>query len=384
MTETTSDGLSRSEETPRNPIRVQAAGTPETPRPGRSANSGANSHPFDLKQLGRTIAIVGGAAAVAGVLIWQGITAAGNPNPTTTTPFPIAALDIAVLVNREGLESILVLAVLIAGLKGRSYGYKRPIQLGAGLGFGAGVVSWFVAITIVGDLMVSYGALAVQAATGLFAVVVLLVVMNWFFHGVYWSGWINMQTKTKRSLIAEAQQMGKNTRHVIVGLVVLGFASVYRESVEVVLFLQSYYISMGATVVYYGAAAGLVLTIAAGYLTFLAHRHLPYKKMMVTTGALLTGVLFVMVGEEVNELQLAGWIGTTNIPALQNIPAWAGLWFSVFPNVQTFVGQAAALLLVGGAYFISRHRMTKMIGQQVPPAKGISQRKEDGPQTTPV
>ncbi len=340
---------------------------------------------FDLKQLGRTLAIVAGAAVVAGVLIWQGITAAGNPNPTTSTPFPIAALDIAVLVNREGLESILVLAVLIAGLKGRSYGYKRPIQLGASLGFGAGVVTWFVAITIVSNLMVSYGALAVQAATGLFAVVVLLIVMNWFFHGVYWSGWINMQTKTKRSLIAEAQQMGKNTRHVLLGLVVLGFASVYRESVEVVLFLQSYYISMGPTVVYYGAAAGLVLTIAAGYLTFLGHRHLPYKRMMVTTGALLTGVLFVMVGEEVNELQLAGWVGTTNIPGLQGIPPWAGLWFSVFPNVQTFVGQAAALGLVGGAYFISRHRMAKMIGQQVQDApRAISQNKGDAGQTRPM
>lgn len=90
--------------------------------------------------------------------------------------------------------------------------------------------------------------------------------------------------------------------------------------------------------------------------------------MMVSTGALLTGVLFVMVGEEVNEMQLAGWIGTHNIPALQGIPAWAGLWFSVFPNVETFVGQAAALLLVGGAYFISRHRMSKLMHRQVPDA----------------
>ena len=87
----------------------------------------------------------------------------------------------------------------------------------------------------------------------------------------------------------------------LLGLVVLGFASVYREGFEVVLFLQSYYLQMGPTVVYYGAAAGLVLTLAAGYLTFLGQRHLPYKKMLIATGVLLTGVLFVMVGEEVNE-----------------------------------------------------------------------------------
>lgn len=324
----------------------------------------------------RTAAVVLGGTALAAVLVWQGIAAGGNPNPVPGTKFPVAALDIAVLVTREGLECILVLAALIAGLKGKNFGYKRPIQAGAAVGFGAAVATWFAAITVVGDLTVNYGALTVQAATGMFAVVVLLIVMNWFFHGVYWSGWINMQTRAKRSLIAEAGQLGKNTRRILLGLGLLGFASVYREGFEVVLFLQSYYLQMGPTVVYYGAAAGLVLTAAAGYLTFLGHRHLPYKRMLVATGVLLTGVLFVMVGEEVNEMQLAGWIGTTNIPGLAGIPAWAGLWFSVFPNIQTFVGQAAALLLVGGAYFSSRYRMSRLVNVTPPSTRSSS---ETGP-----
>ena len=335
----------------------------------------APRHSRGPRQLLRSAGIVAGAAALAAVLVWQGITDTGNPNPTLGTSFPVAALDVAVLVTREGLECILVLAALVAGLKGKNYGYQRPIQAGAGLGFVAGVATWFVAISVVGNLMLSYGALAVQAATGLFAIVVLLVVMNWFFHGVYWSGWINMQSRAKRSLIAQAGELGRNSRRVLLGLLVLGFASVYRESVEVVLFLQSYYLEMGPGVVYYGAAAGLVLTAAAGYLTFLAHRRLPYKRMLVLTGVLLTGVLFVMVGEEVNEMQLAGWIGTSTIPWLQGIPAWAGLWFSVFPNVQTFVGQALALLLVAGAYFIARHRMWKLVHPSVPdPGIGLEKK----------
>jgi len=42
------------------------------------------------------------------------------------------------------------------------------------LAFSVGIFMWFVAISIVGDLTVSYGALTVQAAAGLFAVIVLL------------------------------------------------------------------------------------------------------------------------------------------------------------------------------------------------------------------
>jgi high-affinity iron transporter len=318
-----------------------------------------------LTQLARSASVVSGAVALAAVFIWQGITSAGTPNPAPGTSFPVAALDVAVLVTREGLECILVLAALVAGLKGKNSGYQRPIQAGAGLGFAAGIATWFVAVSIVGDLTSSYGALAVQATTGLFAVAVLLIVMNWFFHGVYWSGWINMQNRAKQSLITKASQMGRNSGRVLLGLVVLGFASVYRESVEIVLFLQSYYIGMGPSVVYYGAAGGLALTGAAGYLTFLAHRRLPYKRMLVLTGVLLTCVLFVMVGEQVNEMQLAGWIGTTAIPGLQGIPDWASLWFSIFPNVQTFMGQGLALLLVAGTYLVARHRMWKLIHPQV-------------------
>lgn len=48
-------------------------------------------------------------------------------------------------------------------------------------------------------------------------------------------------------------------------------------------------------------------------------------------------------------MQLAGWIGTTPVSGL-SIPGWMGTWFSLFPNWETFIGQAIALLLVLGSY----------------------------------
>jgi len=331
----------------------------------------------------RVAVILVAAVAIASVLIWQGIAAAGNPDPTVPgTTLASGSLDIAVLVFREGLESILVLAAILAGLRAKNRVYRRSIQAGMGVGFGAGVVTWFVAISVVGNLIANYGALAVQAATGLLAVAVLLIVMNWFFHNVYWSGWISMHNRRKQALISQAddETEGGGTRRVLLGLAVLGFASVYRESVEIVLFLQSYYLQLGGLVVYYGAAGGLVLTAAAGWLTLVENSRLPYKRMLVATGVLLTGVLFVMVGEQVNEMQLAGWIGTTNISWLQGIPPWAGTWFSVFPNIETFAGQAIAVLVVAGSYFIARHRMWKLLHPHIPDAQlALASRKENAP-----
>ena len=48
------------------------------------------------------------ALIVAGIFVWQGIAAGGNPDPTAPNTSPTAALlGIAVLVFREGLECIL-------------------------------------------------------------------------------------------------------------------------------------------------------------------------------------------------------------------------------------------------------------------------------------
>jgi high-affinity iron transporter len=62
-----------------------------------------------------------------------------------------------------------------------------------------------------------------------------------------------------------------------------------------------------------------------------------------------------MVGEQAQEMQLAGWIPTTPLPALARvIPAWAGLWFSLFPNVETLAAQVLATGLVLGSYLAPR------------------------------
>jgi high-affinity iron transporter len=139
----------------------------------------------------------------------------------------------------------------------------------------------------------------------------------------------------------------------MLGLALLGFTSVYREGFEVVIFLQTIRVSSGDNVVLEGALLGLLFTGAVGVLTFGLHQKLPYKRLLIITGAMLCVVLFVMVGEEVNEMQLAGWIGTTSIGI--HLPGWLGTWFSLFPNVETITAQVIALVLVIGSYLIAEH-----------------------------
>jgi high-affinity iron transporter len=309
-------------------------------------------------RVGLRVLLAIGALLVITVLVWQGLTAGGNPDPTVPHLSPtVAILDIGVLVFREGLECILVLSAITASMVGNEQSYRRPIAFGAGLGLLATLVTWIVAVAVLNDLSVNVSALNLQAATGLLAVIVLLVVMNWFFHKVYWGGWISLHNRAKKKLLRSARLDQISQSRLFRGLCLLGFASLYREGFEVVLFLQSYYLRMGGQLVLEGALLGLLFTGIVAVLTFVAHHQLPYRKMLVLTGIMLGFVLLVMVGEQAQEMQLAHWISTTPIPSLTNIiPAWMGLWFSVFPTVETIVAQLIAAALVLGFYFAPRFR----------------------------
>lgn len=306
--------------------------------------------------------LVLGTLAVLAMMVWQGVTASGNPDPLAASPrSPAAVLDIAVLVFREGLESILVLAALTASRSRPGISYRQPIGAGVLLAMAATLLTWRIAVGVLDDLTQRLPALYVQAATGLLAVIVLVVVMNWFFHNVYWTGWIAMHTTRKKELLQRASTTPASHTRVLWGLVLLGFSSFYREGFEVVLFLQSYRLKLGGTPVLYGVAIGSALAGVVAVLTFVAHQRLPYKRMLVLTGALLGVVLLVMVGEQAQEMQLAHWLPTTPVHVLErNIPAWMGLWFAVFPTVETLAAQAVAATLVLGSYAAVRLRIWRV------------------------
>ena len=308
------------------------------------------------------ILLTAAAVAVGAIMVWQGLAGGGSADPTAASSSGVAVLDIGVLVFREGLECILVLAAIMATMVGDARRYRRPVALGAGLAFLASLLTWEVAIGIIDRLTESIPALQVQAFTGLLAILVLLLVMNWFFHKIYWTGWISAHTRRKKALLDAVGDPSASRTRILLGLGLLGFTSLYREGFEVVLFLQNYRLDLGDGPVFHGVLVGLALTGVVAVLTFVANRRLPYKKMLVLTGVLLGIVLLVMVGEQAQEMQLAHWLPTTTIPWLVGvIPGWLKMWFAVFPTVETLAAQLLAAGLVLGSFAFVRHQVARTV-----------------------
>jgi len=294
------------------------------------------------------------AILVVGTIVWQAFAVNGNPDPTTQGLSQTSVIiETGILVFREGLEAILVLAAITASLMRQDeQHYGQPIAAGSGLAFIASIATWFIVVAIISTI--NAPALDIQAGTGLLAIVVLLVIMNWFFHKIYWAGWISHHNRRRRQIMATADERKAAT---LLGLGLLGFSAVYREGFEIVLFLQSLRLRSDSETILAGVLIGLGLSGIVAVLTFAAQRRLPYKRMLVLTGVLLAAVLVVMVGESVQEMQQAGWTSTTSVGI--SLPNWVGVWFATFPNVEGLAAQSMAAVVVLGSYVAARWRVIR-------------------------
>jgi high-affinity iron transporter len=267
---------------------------------------------------------------------------------------PLAsATNAAIIVFREGLEAVLILASLMGSLKlGEQRTYRRPLWWGAAAAFGATVLTWLVARQLLTTLA-RYGE-RLEAIVSLIAIGVLLLITNWFFHKVYWTGWIASFHDRKRRILGGAVGQW-------VGLATLGFTSIYREGFETVLFLQALVLEAGVVIVSGGVALGLAGTLLIGVVVFALQARLPYKKMLIVTGVMIGGVLLTMVGNTTHILQVVGWLPLHPIRWL-SLPYWAGLWFGLFATWEGVGLQVAAAAFVIGSYVLAerlQHRRVR-------------------------
>lgn len=258
---------------------------------------------------------------------------------------PVAVVtNAAVIVFREGLEAVLILASLLGSLKAsENRKYRRPLWWGAILALGVTALTWLLAHGIL-TALARFGE-RLEAIVSLLAIGVLLLITNWFFHQMYWTDWLARFHSQKRRLLSGETGL-------MAGLLMLGFTSVYREGFETVLFLQALVLEGGLGVVLSGVTIGLAATVLVGIITFAVQSRLPYKKMLIVTGIMIGGVLLVMVGHTTHVLQVVGWLPIHPIVELP-LPFWTGVWFGVYPTWEGILLQAAAAGFVIGSYYLA-------------------------------
>jgi high-affinity iron transporter len=268
-----------------------------------------------------------------------------------TAPAAIAT-NAGIIVFREGLEAVVILASLMSSLKSaEERKYRRPMWVGVIFALLVTGLTWLLAHGILQSLA-RYGE-KLEAVVSVLAIAILLLIMNWFFHNTYWTGWLaNFHAKKKRLLSSEAGLW--------LGLVTLGFTSVYREGFEIVLFLQALVLEGGVMTVLIGVLVSLLGVYLVGLIIFRLQRSLPYMKILVVTGIMIGAVLFQMVGSTTHIMQVVGWLPLHVIPGME-VAYWLGTWFGVYPTWEGIILQTASVVFVVGSYYLAEGLRKKKI-----------------------
>src|SRR3954453_12542646 len=304
------------------------------------------------------------AAIVVGIVYLMATAKTGPADPTEVTHHQsrgTIVFNAGMIVFREGLEAVLIFAAVTASFRGAHAAKRRPVTLGAIAAFAAAVLTWFVAQALLSAAS-SLGP-RLEAITGFLAIVVLMVVLNWFVHKIYWSEWIGRHHRRRPPLLAQAG-FGAT-----LGLVALGFTSVYREGFEVVLFLQNLQLQDGTGTGLEGVAFGLAAPAVVGALTFWLHARLPYRRMLILTGVLVGVVLVVMIGGTALSFVELGWLPRHPTPF--SVPVWLGAWFEIYPVWETLAAQALAAAFVVGSYYAAEYVKVKRPQRRGQPVRAI-------------
>src|ERR687883_311657 len=156
-------------------------------------------------------------AVVAGLVYLMATADTGPSDPTeagASQAHATVVANSAIIVFREGLEAVLIFAAVTASFLGANRRGRRPVVAGAGVAFLAAVATWFVVVAALS--VASPLGPRLEAITGFVAIVVLLIVLNWFVHRVYWTEWIGRHHRRRRRLLAQSGMAAT------IGLVALG------------------------------------------------------------------------------------------------------------------------------------------------------------------
>jgi high-affinity iron transporter len=250
-----------------------------------------------------------------------------------------------IIMLREGLEAVLLLAILFGYLESTKNGqYRKYILYGVGAAATVTVASVFLIDQLFAVL--PFGREVLEAITALLAVAVLLYVSFWLIARLEQRRWLEFL----KARIWTAVSAGS-----AVSLVLIGFTSVYREGFESVLFYQALD-TFGAGLGLYialGAAAGAVVLAVLALLTFKYGRKLPIKVFLTTAVCFVMATSVAFLGNAISALQVADVLSFTRLDSWPHLPIFLAQATGYSPTQETVIAQALlASVYLSGAIWV--------------------------------
>lgn len=285
----------------------------------------------------------------------------------TATPVPYFLYAFGILL-REGLEAMLVVVALAAGVKQMGQSRRvREIYAGAMLAIAASVMLAWGADHFISDD-------ANDTMEGVFQ----LVAAGTLF---YVSSWLTAKTQADRwreFLFSNLKEAGRQALPFAMG--VTAFLAVLREGAETIVFFQALLAGASQGLEHHAIWAGMAaaaVVLLVGFFTleqFLVR--IPLGPFFRSTSVLLYALAIIFIGQGIASLQEASVVSATFVPYVPTIKA-----LGIFPTVQSLGAQMLLFLFSAGAYLAPRWQ-EGLAGQGRNLAAGIKKGQRTAPAPT--
>lgn len=245
------------------------------------------------------------------------------------------------IIVREGLEALLIVAAIVAYMVKNNHQDKLPtIRNSVYVALAASVVTAFLFQMIFENSGQNRELL--EGFTMIIAVIMLFMMSYWLLSKVEAQNW-------KRYL--EGKLSTALTAGSLAGLWFTSFLAVYREGAETVLFYYALIGDAQSAVSYFYLLAGFIVGVIILAVCYVIMRYsvvkLPLKPFFMFTGCFMYLMAFVFAGKSVLELIEGKLFEPTLLNGLPEIS-----WLGIYPYLETLVPQ---IILVIAAIFAWIH-----------------------------
>ena len=251
-----------------------------------------------------------------------------------------------VVLLREGLEAILVVAAIIAYLVKAGHKDKiRHIYWGIAAGL---VASGLVALLF--TLLFNGNGPQQEILEGVVALVAMLMLL-------YTSNWMLSKSSVESwNHYIQSRTVAAISKGSVISLALLSFLAVFREGAETVMFYQAIFAMApgGRREIWTGFAAAAVVLVIVFVLIRFTSVKIPIRPFFIITSLLMAVMVVIFAGGGVHALIEGDLVPATYLPGVPTSD-----WIGLYPYTQTIGAQILAALVVVVLAIVSTRRLHK-------------------------
>ena len=275
---------------------------------------------------------------------------------TTTTALPYFFYASGILF-REGLEALLVIIALVAGVRQAGQTKRtRAIYAGALAALATSIVLAWAVEHVMGDNTSD----TLEGIFQLFAAATLFYVSSWMTGKNQARQWMNF--------IDAKVTAAKQSRGPSYALAATAFLAVMREGAETMVFFQALLAGATETVERHAVVMGVIAGAMALTITFVALRRVTYAipigRIFATTSILLYAMAVIFAGQGIASFQESRVMPATFVSAIPTIPM-----LGLYPTIQTLAAQMLLLMIALSAILRPRLRRLDATNTAAPTAR---------------